>query len=205
MPYLSHQVVLSISQTSHYQVTKMTAEAQQLNQGFYYTFTIKLSALVSLAALAGMLMVQFNLIDLEGGTYNDIISGFKLTHDRLPVVMLLSGLCLLVVASVTAWLISRYASFKFAGPMYRFTKNIEGLIADRCSPVLPIRRNDCLQYESNILSKAVNTLRLHERAIEKTLLEMKRVIQSQESHPDKQEQLRPLVIRLKMLNGKVRL
>lgn len=183
----------------------MTAEAEQLNQGFYYTLAVKLSAFVSLAALAGMLMVQLNLIDLEGSTYHEIINGNQLTHEQLPVVMLLSGLCLLLVAGVTAWLITLYASFKFAGPIYRFRKNIEGIVNDRHAPVLPIRRNDCLQYESNILSRAMNTVRLHDRAVEKTLLEMRRIIQSQESHPDKQERLRPLVIRLKMLGEKVRL
>ena len=183
----------------------MTVEAQQLNQAFYYTVAVKLSALVSLAALLAMLIIQFNYFDHEGSTYLELIHGFQLTHDRLFMVMTLAALCLFVITGVTAWIITLYASFKFAGPIYRLTRNIDEFIADRFSTLTPIRRNDCLQYESNILSKGVSKLQIHDSEIEKTLLEMKAVIQSRDSHPAKLDRLRPLVIRLKMLDEKVRL
>ena len=60
-----------------------------------------------------------------GVSYLQNVQSLAMTHRQLPMVMLAGGLTLAAGTGLTTWLITLYSSFRVAGPLYRFSRNLE--------------------------------------------------------------------------------
>ncbi len=128
---------------------------------FHLKLVGKISAVLALAATAGLLLLIAVLVSDKGASYREIVGAYGLAQENLLPALLVFGLVMVVVAAITTWLLTLYASFGFAGPLYRFSRNLE-LAVDR-GPVepIPLRATDQLQRECAVFRDAVGELRNH--------------------------------------------
>jgi hypothetical protein len=138
-----------------------TPETAKLPVLFYLKLVGKISAALALVAAAGLAVVIFLLIGGKGANYREIISTYSIAHENLQPALLVFGLVMIAVAAIATWLVTLYASFSFAGPLYRFSRNLK-LVAEQ-GPVVPVplRATDQLQRECDAFRDSVGELRRH--------------------------------------------
>lgn len=133
---------------------------------FYY---LKIVGIVAFAvgglAFATLLLLLVFISDNSGGSYWEIVKSANITRQSLGSGMLLAGLFLVGAAAAITWLASLYASFRFAGPLYRFSHNMIILIRSGTAPLIPIRKDDQLQQEALQIEQSVKLLQDHYREI----------------------------------------
>lgn len=113
-------------------------------------------ALVAAAALYGVIAY----IDTgTGDGYAGAVRAFAMSRESVGPAMLVAGVILLCAACVLTWLVSLYASFRIAGPLFRFTRNIELAAAGGDARPIPIRQSDLLQGASRQLIETIEDLR----------------------------------------------
>lgn len=117
----------------------------------------------SLVALAVLLAVIWLLGNGSGATYFETVRTYAATQKNLPTALLLSALGILALVSAVTWLVALYSSFRIAGPLYRFARNLE--LAHTTLELPAIRRDDGLQEESRQLLASVEALRQHYRSL----------------------------------------
>ncbi len=125
----------------------------------------KLGLSVGVAATA-VLLLTLTLITHDGGeSYGQIVQAHALTRQYLGPAMVVAGLVLLAIIGVITWLIALYSSFRIAGPLYRFSRNLE--LATAIGPVVPIkiRKDDALQQEAQAVDEALTAVRAHLAAL----------------------------------------
>ena len=107
--------------------------------------------------LAGLVLlgVVFWIGDSGGSSYFDVVRAHVLTQRQLGPALLVGGLILLVLVAAITWLVALYGSFRIAGPLYRFTRNLRQ--ADATAPQ-GIRHDDGLQATSTHLQRAWENL-----------------------------------------------
>ncbi len=111
----------------------------------------RIAGVTGLVALLVLGAVVWWLTDAGGDSYFEVIRAHVLTRRQLGPAMLLAGLFLLALVALITWLFALYGSFRIAGPLYRFTRNLQQ--AER-EPPLGIRRDDSLQATSAHLQQA---------------------------------------------------
>lgn len=171
-------------------------------------FHLKLVSQVALGigvlAAASFLLLVATLKTDPFGHYADIIASFRLTRQNLLPATLLTALVLLTATGLVTWLVALYSSFRIAGPLYRFARNLEATIADGPGrPLRPIRRTDELHAEaaalraaSTALAQQYATMRsLVDRAQRELLLDV----------PDTDEHIRQVVRDLRAADAQVHL
>ncbi|MEH6471264.1 MAG: hypothetical protein V7752_08440 [Halopseudomonas sp.] len=114
----------------------------------------------SLVAGVGLLAVVW-IAGSSSDDYVDQIQNLAATRRNLPFVMLSGGLLLAIGTGITTWLITLYSTFRVAGPLYRFSKNLEAGVMKGEVPRISIRRSDHLQAENQLLQDSVSTLYQH--------------------------------------------
>ena len=125
----------------------------------------RISLWFSLVALVGLGVVVI-LSGAADGDYLTTIQSLAATRERLPFIMLSGGLVLAAGTGLTTWLITLYSTFRVAGPLYRFARNLETGIHSGKVPAIKIRGSDYLQDESALLQHSVGNLYDHYRAID---------------------------------------
>ncbi len=120
----------------------------------------KISLWFSLVALIGLFGVVW-IAGSAGGDYLGQIQSLALARKNLPLIMLSGGLLLALGTGLTTWVIVLYSSFRIAGPLYRFSQNLEQGVSQGEVPRVPIRSKDLLQAESLFLQDTVSTLYGH--------------------------------------------
>lgn len=129
-------------------------------------FHLKLAGKVSLgiaaAAAAGLALVVVALVGHAGNSYRQAIGAYGLARENLAPALLLFGLAMVALAGIATWLITLYASFRFAGPLYRFSRNLE-LVTEQgpAARPVPLRGSDDLQHECEVFRVSVATLNRH--------------------------------------------
>ena len=116
---------------------------------------------VSVAACAGLFVVLLLVIDDIGTSYGNLIGSYSLASRNLGWVLLVFGLAIVAVAGVATWLISLYSTFRIAGPLFRFARNLEMEIERGPVAPAPIRGTDQLQREWQAFDASVAALRRH--------------------------------------------
>lgn len=121
----------------------------------------KLGLGVGVAAGTVLLFALSLITHYSGGSYGQIIGAQDLTRQYLGPAMLVAGLAVLAIVGVMTWLIALYSSFRIAGPLYRFSRNLE--LACSIGPIVPIkiREGDALQKEAQQVEDALSTVRSH--------------------------------------------
>lgn len=133
---------------------------------FYH---LKIIGIVALAvgglSFAALLLLLAFISDNSGSAYWEIVKSGSITRQSLGPGMLLAGLFLVSAAAAITWLISLYASFRIAGPLFRFSRNMEILIESGAVTLTPIRKDDQLQEEARQFAQSVDLLQGHYREI----------------------------------------
>ncbi len=133
---------------------------------------------VSAAACTGMLVALMLVSEDTGISYAQMIGSYSLTSRNLGWSLLVFGSAIIAVTGITTWLISLYSSFRIAGPLYRFSRNLEIGIEQWPAVPQPIRRADQLQRESKALNAGVSALRGHYDDVRRALQEVERSLQT---------------------------
>ena len=147
--------------------------------GFFHLRRVAGIALcVSAAACAGMLVALMLVTEDPGTSYGQIIGSYSLTERNLGWSLLVFGLAIVACAGITTWLITLYSSFRVAGPLYRFSRNLEMGIEQWPGSALPIRSADQLHREWKALNAGVSAVRGHYDALRRALEEAGRSLQT---------------------------
>jgi hypothetical protein len=157
---------------------------------------------VSVAACAGMLVALMLVTDDPGVSYGQVIGSYSLTGRNLGWSLLVFGSAIIVFAGITTWFISLYSSFRIAGPLYRFSRNLEIGIELWPAVPLPIRRADQLHRESSALIAGVLAVRGQYDDLRRALKEAERSLQSGLAG---ELALREAIARLQEIERRVRL
>jgi len=112
---------------------------------FHLKWVAKLALMVGVVATVGLLSAIFLITDDSGIDYAHVIASHSLTQQNLQVTLLVFGLALVLVACVATWLIALYSSFRIAGPLFRFSQNLKGLMDNALTMPQAIRKDDLLQ------------------------------------------------------------
>lgn len=125
----------------------------------------KLGLSVGIAAAAVLLLTLTLITHSTGEDYGHIVRAHALTRQYLGPAMLVAGLALLAIIGIVTWAIALYSSFRIAGPLYRFSRNLE--LATAIGPIVPvtIRKDDILQKEAQEIEEALAAVRSHLAAI----------------------------------------
>lgn len=118
----------------------------------------KIALWVGLSGIAIVSLLIVIILPAMPENYADFIQYMaKVQHD-LPFMLGLSALLLISSAGFTVWIICLYSSFRIAGPLYRFARNLEDQIANGPAQMLQIRHEDRLQGECQLFNRAIESL-----------------------------------------------
>ena len=65
------------------------------------------------------------LIEQTGENYFQTILALTRSQQQLAIAMLIGGALVIALAGLITWTFTLYFSHRIAGPIYRFTKNLE--------------------------------------------------------------------------------
>jgi hypothetical protein len=125
----------------------------------------KIALYVGVAGGAGLLGVLYLLSDNSATSYAQITIAHSLASRNLGPALLVFGLVMVTFAGIVTWLISLYSSFRVAGPLFRFARNLELAIDRSTNPFIAIRRTDHLQAEWQQFQAGMSALRGHYDAL----------------------------------------
>jgi hypothetical protein len=132
-------------------------------------FHLKLVAKISLAigaiAMIALVIALTMITDQSGENYSAIVQVQHLKSENLGKVMLLAGLVLVAITGLATWLIALYSSFRIAGPLYRFSQNLQLATANESATLIDIREGDSLRQEAEMIKQTVMTLRAYHAAV----------------------------------------
>jgi hypothetical protein len=111
-------------------------------------------------------MVVGMLAGVPTDDYFETVRSITVTRRQLPWVMAVGGLLLVVATALTTWMITLYSSFRLAGPLYRFSLDLQKGIDTGRVPAIKIRRSDFAQTEARLMEKAFTTLYEHHAALD---------------------------------------
>lgn len=170
---------------------------------FHLKLVAKITLLVGAAACAGLILTLMSISQQSGSSYAETIRSFSLTREHLGIALLVAGLFLVAFAAVITWLITLYSSFRIAGPLFRFSRNLEMSITQGPKTLVPIRKRDSLQKEHGQLALSVHSLQAQYGALREAA---GRAVASLESG-DKQgyAEAASAIAKLKELDSRVRL
>lgn len=116
---------------------------------------------VGVIATGGLILTLFVLTDSSGTTYGELINSNSLVQSYLWPTLLISGCLLVAFTAVCTWLITLYSSFRIAGPLFRFSRNLETSIAIGSHKPIPIRDSDLLQKDAELLASTLVAVDAH--------------------------------------------
>jgi hypothetical protein len=138
----------------------------------------RIALLTGAAALIGLLGIIIWVSNHDPRNYQEIIGAYLRAEERLSVVTLVFGCFAAAFAGVTTWLIALYSSFRIAGPLYRFARNLEEELARGPVVPVPIRRGDALQAQAQAFEQAVSALHGHYQDLRRALSDVERELQA---------------------------
>jgi hypothetical protein len=169
---------------------------------FHLRLVGKISVSIAATAALGLTLLVALLVHEKGANYREMIGAFGLARENLGPALLLFGLAMALVAGIVTWLVTLYASFSFAGPLYRFSRNLELVTEQGPVAPVPLRGSDRLQRECNSFRDAVAKLREHYGDLR---VLSGQVEQALEHGSGDHEAVRQLIARLKETESRVRL
>ena len=131
-----------------------------------------LTGLAAAIVLGGLI----HFLSAENGTsYAEMIKVHWLTRSHLVPALWIAGLFLFSLAALITGGIALYSSFRVAGPLYRFARNLT--VSEKHS-IIGIREGDCLQDVSRQLQDSIHTLDVHKQAIRELTEKAEECLQS---------------------------
>ncbi|MEO5377826.1 MAG: hypothetical protein H7832_08625 [Magnetococcus sp. DMHC-6] len=91
----------------------------------------------------------------------DVVQHYALSRRNLIPSLLISGLILILIVGLITSAIAIYSTFRVAGPLYHFTRDLERQIEEGPLPVERIREGDLLQKECFHLARSAEHLQAY--------------------------------------------
>lgn len=170
---------------------------------FHLKLVAKITLLVGAAACAGLILALMLISHQSGSSYAETIRSYSLTREHLGAALLVAGLFLVAFAAVITWLISLYSSFRIAGPLFRFSRNLEMSITQGPATLVPIRKRDSLQKEHGQLELSMHSLQAHYGALREAAGRAVAILESGDRHG--YPETASAIAKLKDLDSRVRL
>lgn len=121
--------------------------------------TARMALTISIIASLILLMTLYFLFrDQHPENYFNMIQTYIRTQDQLVPAMLIGGAMIILIAGLITWFILLYSSARVAGPLFRFTRNVEMQINEGPVQTVKLRKGDYLQDLSDKLSEAAGGL-----------------------------------------------
>lgn len=121
--------------------------------------TARVAVSVSLVgSIVLMVTLYFLLTDQPQENYYQIIQSLTRSKDRLMLAMFVAGTLIVLTAGLITWIITLYSSHRVAGPLYRFSRNIELEIERGPVATTSLRKGDSFQELSDKLGMAADGL-----------------------------------------------
>lgn len=124
----------------------------------------KLALAVGFVAAATLVILLQYLTNQSDGDYWDLIRSHATTRRQLQTSIWVAGLWLVGFAGIFTWFVALVFSFRIAGPLFRFSRNLEQAINNQGAPS-PIRDSDALQEESRLVLAALSRVRGHNKTM----------------------------------------
>lgn len=121
----------------------------------------KLTLAVSLISCLGIVLVLAFITNDSGDDYGAIVRSHNLSRLYLAPALLIAGTILVMLSAAATWLISNHASFRIAGPLYRFARNLEAFIEHGPVTPVPTRKSDHLKQEEQQIKRSIARLQAH--------------------------------------------
>lgn len=125
----------------------------------------KIALIVGGLACLGLVLALNFITDKSGVNYQTIIHSHSLSRQQLGPALLVAGLFLVSFSGVITWLISQYTSFRIAGPLFRFARNLEMFIEQGPVAPIPTRKEDHLKQEEQQIKRSIAKLQNHYGAL----------------------------------------
>lgn len=121
--------------------------------------TAKVAIAISVLAAVVLLGTLFYLLSGQPQqSYYQALQALTKTQDQLVLAMILGGALIVSVAGLLTWFITLYSSARIAGPLYRFSQNIELEIKHGPVSIISLRKGDPFQDLSLKLNHTVEGL-----------------------------------------------
>lgn len=133
---------------------------------FHLRWIAKIALSIGAMAAAGLWLTLTLLTDNSGTSYGELIQSSNFVHAYLGPMLLIGGCLLVACAGLITWLIALYSSFRVAGPLFRFSRNIERAIAQGPIKPIPIREDDRLHRDAILLTHSLAAVEMHYRQLE---------------------------------------
>jgi low affinity Fe/Cu permease len=170
---------------------------------FSMQWVAKIALSVAAIAAAALLLAIFLATDDSGSDYAHVILTHSLTRQSLGPAILVFGLLMVVVAAIATWLIALYGSFRIAGPLFRFSHNLQSIIDNAFAVPMAIRQTDMLQGEWKQFDASQARLRDHYGSLRQALDQCRQALQAG-GKPD-EALLRQALARLQEVERRVQL
>ncbi len=144
----------------------------------------KIGLAVSVASFLGLALVIALLGDGKGSDYVETIGAIGDVKLNLTPAMLAFGLALVTFAGITTWMLSLYASFRIAGPLYRISRDLETQIEKGAVRPIPIRTTDRLQTEWKEFEASVTALRTQQQELWQAVNEISQILDTKDAAVD---------------------
>lgn len=128
---------------------------------FHFKLVGRVALIAGAMSFGVLLAVLLFISDPAGESYWHVVRSHSITRQSLGTSLLLAGCLLVLAVAFITWLFSLYASFRIAGPLYRFARNLEQLTEEGTARLVPIRQDDQLQDEAKKLQEAAQRLEAH--------------------------------------------
>jgi hypothetical protein len=125
---------------------------------FHLRWVGRIALLVGALAAAGLAAFLYLVADPTGRSYGELIQSHSITQGLLRPGLIVGGIFLLAIAAVITWMIALYSSFRVAGPLFRFSRNLRLAVAEGARTPIPIREGDRLHAEARMLHEAMNAV-----------------------------------------------
>ena len=134
-----------------------------------------IALLVGLAAAVVLGGLIYFLSTSGGTSYIEMINAHRLSQSHLVPALWVAGLFLLSLVALITGIIALYSSFRVAGPLYRFARNLS--VSEKHS-IIGIRQGDCLQDVSQQLRDSIRSLDAYKQDIHEMLEKAEACLQS---------------------------
>tara|TARA_R110001583_G_scaffold69544_2_gene197106 strand:+ start:27513 stop:28073 length:561 start_codon:yes stop_codon:yes gene_type:complete len=123
----------------------------------------RIALIVSAISIGSLALLILNF-DTPTGDYLTILQMLTNSHNNLLYIMFITGAWLIAATAITTYFITLYSSFRVAGPLYRFAKNLK-FGHQHEMPMIKIRKYDYFQEECQQMDEGIETLLAHYQSL----------------------------------------
>lgn len=121
----------------------------------------RVALFIGMLACLSMVLVLVFITDQSGVNYDTIILSYSLSQEYFWPTLLVAGLLLVSLSGIITFVVTLYTGFRIAGPLYRFSRNLEMFIEHGLVAPVPIRAKDQLKQEEQQILLGFARLKNH--------------------------------------------